>query len=360
MNLIGRLDRYIVLAIFGLSTIVGLGLVTLYSFISFITEIDSSSNQALSVAQIFGVTMLMMPAGLYVLMPLVAMLGTLLGVGQLAAQSELTAMRAAGYSNLRIGRSALIAGLLLGLLGVVLGESLGPAGQQAAERLKLSARGGDVAEVGVSAKPVWLRDGTTIYFISRLLSEDRFADAQIYRFDDALALRSVLSVKEASYVRDGQWELRGVTQTVFDADATRVETEARVDFASGLEPDVLRLYVLEADTVSALGLLRLARYLEANGLDASDQRLELWRKLIAPLTVMAMVLFAVPFVFGPTRGGGAGQQLLIGVLVGVGFHLLNEVSANLGALYGWAPPVAAGLPTAALLLLAIGRLATAR
>lgn len=357
----GRLDRYIVIAIFGLSGIVGLGLVTLYSFISFITEIDSSSNKALSTVQIFAVTLLMMPAGLYVLMPLVAMLGTLLGVGQLAAQSELTAMRAAGYSNLRIGRSALIAGFLLGALGVLLGESLGPAGQQAAERLKDSARSGEVAaEVAVSAKPVWLRDGTTIYYVRRLIAEDRFADAEIYRFDDALVLRSVLSVTEASYVHDGRWQLRGVTETHFDDVATRIEKQESVDWSSGLEPDVLKLYVLEADTVSALGLLRLARYLEANGLDASDQRLELWRKLIAPLTVMAMVLFAVPFVFGPTRGGGAGQQLLIGVLVGVGFHLLNEVSANLGALYGWPPPVAAGLPTAALMTFAIGRLATAR
>ena len=118
--------------------------------------------------------------------------------------------------------------------------------------------------------------------------------------------------------------------------------------------------MLEAESVSASGLMRLVAYLESNGLDASDQRLELWRKLVAPFTVTAMVLFAVPFVFGPTRGGGAGQRLLVGVLVGVVFHLLNEVSSNLGSLYGWAAPVSAGLPTAALMVLAIARLASAR
>ena len=355
-TLFGRLDRYIMLAIFGLSAIVGLGLVTLYSFISFITEIDSGSR-ALGVTQIFTITLLMMPAGLYVLMPLVAMLGTLLGVGQLAAQSELTAMRAAGYSNLRIGRSALIAGLLLGLLAVLLGESLAPAGQQAAERVKSVARGGEAA--GVSSKPVWLRDGNDVFLIRRLLAEDRFADAEIYRFDEELGMRSVLGVDEARYV-DGQWRLSGVTETFFGARTTHVEKRPSMDWVSGLKPEVLRFYVLESESVSAAGLSRLVEYLEANGLDASEQRLELWRKLIAPITVTAMVLFAVPFVFGPTRGGGAGQRLLIGVLVGVGFHLVNEVSANLGALYGWTAPVSAGLPTAALMLLALGRLATAR
>lgn len=352
----GRLDRYIVLAIFGLSAVVGLGLVALYSFINFITEVDSGSR-ALGVTQIFTMTLLMMPAGLYVLMPLVAMLGTLLGVGQLAAQSELTAMRAAGYSNLRIGRSALIAGLLLGVLAVLLGESLAPAGQQAAERVKTHARGG--AEAGVSSKPVWLRDGNNMFLIRRLLSEDRFADAEIYRFDDTLSLHSVLSVEEARYVQ-GIWVLRGVTETAFGGDNTHVEQRDTVDWTSGLKPEVLRFYVLESESVSASGLMRLVEYLEANGLDASDQRLELWRKLIAPITVMAMVLFAVPFVFGPTRGGGAGQRLLLGVLVGVGFHLVNEVSANLGSLYGWSAPVSAGLPTAALMVLALVRLSTAR
>lgn len=354
----GRLDRYIVLAIFGLSAIVGLGLVALYSFISFITEIDQGSK-TLGVGQIFMVTVLTMPAGLYVLMPLVAMLGTLLGIGQLAVQSELTAMRAAGYSNLRIGRAALIAGLLLGLLAVILGESLAPAGQQAAEKIKASSRSGTDVEVAVSSKPVWLREGGNIFFIRRLKAEDRFADAEIYRFDDGLVLQSIISIGSAKH-RDGVWQLRDVSETYFSAGGTRVERRDAMEWSSGLNPDLLKLYVLQADTVSAMGLMRLVDYLEVNGLDASEQRLELWRKLIAPLTVMAMVLFAVPFVFGPTRGGGAGQQLLIGVLVGVGFHLLNEVSANLGALYGWSAPVAAGLPTLALTVLAATRLSTAR
>lgn len=352
----GRLDRYIVRAIFGLSAIVGLGLVTLYSFVSFITEMDQRTR-GLGAMSSFLLTVLNMPGGLYLLMPLVAMLGTLLGVGQLAGQSELTAMRAAGYSNLRIGRAALIAGLLLGVLAVLLGESLAPAGQQAAERIKASARSAAPQARGVG--PVWLREGGDIFFIRNLSAEDRFTDAEIYRFDDALALTSVLSVQQGRYA-EGEWTLTGVRETRFAGARVEVRDLDAIAWTSGLQPEVLRLYVLQADTVSALGLLRLVRYLDANGLDASEQRLELWRKFIAPITVMAMVLFAVPFVFGPTRGGGAGQRLLIGVLVGVSFHLLNEISANLGVLYGWSAPLAAGLPTALLLGAALLRLATSR
>lgn len=348
-----QLDRYIVLAVFGLTAVVALGLVALYSFISFITEVDQGSDR-MSVGQIFQITLLLVPSALYILMPLVAMLGTLLGIGQLAAQSELTAMRAAGYSNLRIGRSAMIAGLLLGLIAVGLGETLAPAGERAADSIKSGSR-------SMSAtKPVWLRDGYNLFHIRSLVSEDHFADADVYRFGDSLEMLAMLHVDQAYHVKGG-WRFENIRRTEFTtAGTTRVETLQSLDWTSGLTPEVLRLYVLEADTVSAGGLMRLVQYLDENGLDATEQRLQLWRKLIAPVTVMAMVMFAVPFVFGPTRGGGAGQRLLIGVLVGVSFHLFNEVSANLGALYGWSAPFSAGLPTALLMLAATVRLLQAR
>lgn len=346
------LDRYIIGAVFGLTAVVALGLVTLYSFIGFITEIDQGSDR-LSVGKIFEITLLLMPSGLYVLMPLVAMLGTLLGIGQLAAQSELTAMRAAGYSNLRIGRSAMIAGLLLGLVAVGLGESLAPAGERAAESIKSGARSTSVSG------PVWLRDGSDVFFIRSLDAEDHFADADVYRLGDTLELVSMMHVAEA-YHDNGTWRFENVRRTEFSGGSTRVETLDAMEWTSGLTPEVLRLYVLESDNVSARGLMRLVQYFDDNGLDATEQRMQLWRKLLAPLTVMAMVLFAVPFVFGPTRGGGAGQRLLIGVLVGVSFHLVNEISASLGALYGWPAPIAAGLPTALLMVAATVRLVQAR
>lgn len=355
--MLGYADRYIIRAILGLSAVVGLGLLALYSFISFITEIDQG-DKALGVGQIFTITVLTMPSGLHALMPLIAMLGALLGVGQLAAQSELTALRAAGYSNLRIGFAAVVAGATMGLIAVGIGESLAPKGLQAAERVKQQAKGHDV-EAGVRNKPLWLRDGGSFYFIRSLKSRDQFSDAEIYRFGTDHDLDSILSVRRAQFV-EGRWVLMDVEKTRFRKAQIEVSHHDQLRLKTGLDPDVLDLYVLEADTVSAGGLLRLARYLEANGLDSTEQRLEFWRKIVAPLTVMAMVLFAVPFVFGPTRGGGAGQQLLIGVLVGVGFHLLNEVSANLGVLYGWGAPLSAGLPTLALTVFAVMRLATAR
>ncbi|MDZ7622027.1 MAG: LptF/LptG family permease [Candidatus Competibacteraceae bacterium] len=86
-------------------------------------------------------------------------------------------------------------------------------------------------------------------------------------------------------------------------------------------------------------------YLERNGLDAQSYRLALWRKLLAPLSYLAMLVIAMPFVFGPQRTAGVGQRLLIGLLLGLVFFLLNYLLGNVVLLYGFPPLVGASLPT---------------
>ena len=262
-------------------------------------------------------------------------------------------MRAAGFSLTHIGRATLAAGVLLGALCLLLGDWLAPAGTAAATAYRTEARSG--AATGIGGKAVWLRDGDTVFHIRRLLAEDHIADVQMFRLTPEQSLGEVRSAEDGRYV-DGQWRFTGVQRTVLEASTAKAEALPADIWTGSLSPEVLRLFVLEAQSLSTPGLWRLVRYLDANGLDAAQYRLSLWRKLVAPFTVMALMLFAVPFVLGSLRDAGAGQRLLVGILVGVGFYVANEVTASLGTLYAWPPLLAAALPTALLVLLSIWRL----
>lgn len=352
-----KIDRYIALNIFGLTTLVALALVSVYTFVSFIGDIDQTGEGNFGVLQLVAYNVLRMPVAVYTLMPIIAMLGTLMGLGMLAAQGELTAMRAAGVSLMRIGFSTLYAGLVLGLICLLLGDWLAPAGIRTAESYRSEARSG--IDPGVVGKPVWLRDGNRVFHIQRLLAEDHIAELEIYELNEDLSLKSTLRVEEGRYL-NGVWRLSGVQQTDLVDGGAQATKLASMDWRGGLSPDVLHLFVLEADTLSAPGLARLIAYLDANRLDSASYRLSLWRKLVAPFTVVAMMLFAVPFVLGPLRNTGAGQRLLVGVLIGVGFYVINEVSASLGQLFAWPPLLAAGLPTALLAAFGLYRLSSAR
>lgn len=348
-----RLGWHLVRHIAGFSAIVGLALVAVYTFVSFVSEIDQTGQGQFGIAQLLYYTLMMVPTGLYTLMPIIALLGTLMGLGTLAAQNEITAMRASGMTVIQLGLATLVAGLLLGGLDIALGDLFAPAGTQAARSFRSESREGVPA--GLAARPVWLRDGNAVVHIGTLISERRVAQLEVYQLGEDLALQSVLRADRAEFV-DGRWHLSGIARTRFEDGRTMAEHIDGMELESHLSPEVLRLFVLEADSLTTPGLVRLIAYLDRNGLDTRTYRLSLWRKLVAPLTVVAMMLFAVPFILGSQRGGGAGQRLLVGILVGLVFYVINEVTASLGQLYGWPPMLAAGLPTAALATLAAWRL----
>jgi lipopolysaccharide export system permease protein len=353
----GRLDRYIVGHILGLTGVVALALLAIQTFVAFVSQIDEIGQGDFGYRDLIAYTLWLAPSGLYVMLPIIAMLGTLMGMGALASQSELTAMRAAGVSLLRLGRATLLGGAVLGAICFAIGDYLAPRGQIEADTLMTEAQSG--MRTGVGGKPVWLREGDRIFHIRNLVAEDHIALVEIYTLGPDLNLKAAMTVEEGRY-RDGAWHFSGVRRTEFGASNARVVEEAELDWQGTLSPEVLRLFVLQAEALSSAGLVRLVAYLDENGLDSSSYTMALARKVVAPLTVMAMMLFAIPFVLGPLRHTGAGQRLFIGVLVGLVFYVINEVSANSGQLYGWHPLVAAGAPTLAFALIGLWRLSRVR
>lgn len=346
------LTLHIVRHVLGTTAVVALAMLAIHSFISLVTEADETGKGGFGVAQLLLSTFFHLPSGLALLMPIVAMIGALMGLGMLSGQGELTAMRAAGFSVRSIALATLIAGALLGATGWFVSDVLAPAGERAADAVKARARG---LAVG-TGKTVWLRDGDQVLRIRNLRAEDRADHLEIYRLGPDFRLVQALSAARARYQGD-RWLLEDVQETRLAADGrTEVARRERMEWSGAVNPNVLRLYVLEADALSVTGLRRLIAYLDDNQLDAQQYRLQLWRKLFEPLTVMAMALFAVPFAFGGLRDSGAGQRLLIGILLGVGFYVVNRVSLSLGQIYGWSPLLAAGTPTLAWAALGSWRL----
>lgn len=348
-----QFDRYLARYVLLMSGLVALVLIALFSFVSFVGDVDETGQGRYGLGTLAIYTLLMMPSALYTLLPVIALLGTMAGLGILASQGELTALRAAGVSGLRLAGSAMVAGGALALLTLALGDWMAPKSAEQAERLRTAARSG--VDAGAITRPVWLRAGDDVLQVRRLEDSERLAMVDLFRLDRAGGLVEWSRVESMRF-EEGLWRLRGVDVSRFAGDRIDVERGVERVWDGELSPDVLRLLMLEADSASILGLNRLVRYLKANELDFAKAERSLWRKLMAPFTVLAMTVFAVPFVFGSMRDSGMGQRLFIGVLVGVTFFVLNEVTGSLGQLYHWPPLVGAGAPSAALVAVGLWRL----
>lgn len=347
MNLI---DRYISRSILAATAVVALVVGALVALSVFIGEADNIGDGRFGLLQVIAYMLLKLPSNLYLVLPVVALLGSLLALGALAAGSELVVVRASGVSMARLAISVSIAGALLALLAVGVGEYLGPTGVRAADALREQARHGRVADSIDDG--LWLRQGNTVVRIDGTLPGGRVDGVDVFRMSDDGQLEEALTA-ETGVLGDAGLTLEKPQFTRIDTDGTQTGAPETLKLDVDIDPDVLKLAVTEPSELSTPGLWRYIDYLDRNDINASDYRLALWRNIVNPITVWVLVVFALPFAFGSLRSASAGQRLFMGGLIGLVFFLVNEIVAATGPVYGVAPWLAASLPT---VLLAIATL----
>ena len=111
-----------------------------------------------------------------------------------------------------------------------------------------------------------------------------------------------------------------------------------------LNPDLFNVVSVEPDNMSAIDLFKYSRYLKNNDLDSSHYELAFWIKVFTPISSLVMLLIALPFIFGSQRSSGAGNRMLMGLLLGIGFYLLNRMVNHLGQVNHVYPFVSASAP----------------
>lgn len=349
------LDRYIFRTVAIATLVALLVLLLLETFLSLLVELEGVDKASYGFAAALRYLALIQPQRLYEMFPMALLVGGLLGMGALAGGSELIVMRAAGLSLTRLTRSTLQTGLLLSLVVLAIGEFVAPPLEKLANEQRAMAKGEDMAIRG--GRGFWARDGDYFIHVRGVLPGIRLADIHIFKIDSQSRIESITAAQGARY-RKGRWLLEGVDRSIPDGDAVKAERLSDLEVVSGISPKILGVLASNPDDLSVRDLWVYVDYLERNGLDAQSYRLALWRKVLAPLTYLAMLVIAMPFAFGPQRSASTGQRLLVGLLLGLAFFLMNYLLGNVVLLYGYPPLVGAILPS--LLFLAAGFLALHR
>jgi len=349
------LDRYVAAAVVSGTGIALLVIVGMDVFFSVISQIDDVGKGSYTLYDMLRYVALITPQGAYELFPMAALLGSLVGMGMLAANSELIAMRAAGVSVWRIVQSVLQAGTLLLLVAVFVGELIAPAAEQYAQQLRAAATNKRVSFLG--SHGLWVREENYYINAGKVLANDTLAELEVYRFDSAGRLAMATRAARAQYI-DGKWLMHDVRQSAFVEERVEVRRFAEMAWPSLLTPELLGIVVLKPENMSALDIGQFIDYLEENGLDSLEYRYAFWGRFMTPLATLVMLFISVPFVFGGLRSVSAGQRIFVGILVGFGFYLVSQVSSQMGQVYNLNPLFAILAPV--ILFLALGMRAMRR
>ncbi len=350
------------------------GFLALFAFFDFINELEDVGRGGYRLPHAVAFVLLGLPGHVYELMPIAGLIGTIYALSQLAANSEYTAMRAAGLGRRRALSIIARVGLVLALVTALVGEVVAPPAERLAQKLRLSAIGGSVT--GQFRSGLWVKDTardatgdvTLMRFVNigELLPDGTLRSVRIFEFDPRMRLQRLLSAQHADYHRGEGWQLGSVeeinfTETGDSVDApvvgTRRSTAATLAWHTDLKPELLGVLLVEPDRMSATSLYEYIGHLRENAQNTNQYEIALWKKIIYPFAVIVMMALALPFAYLQARAGGISYKVFAGIMLGIGFHFLNGLFTHLGLLHTWPPLLSVSIPSVVAFVLALGMLA---
>ncbi len=351
-----RVDRLVAISVLAAVGLTWFVLVGFDAFTIFVGELNDVGHGSYTLAKAASYTLLTVPRRMYEMFSYAALIGGLLGLGGLAGTGELTALRAAGLSKLRICASVVLTLVVLTAAVAVMGETLAPWGDQSAKALSLAAKSKDVTLA--KGGSIWARDGETVINAgngrTRRTEQGPAVDlnrVRVFEFDKQGRLATLSIAARAEHL-EGQWTLFDVRRTEFGEASATSTASPQAQWPSGLDPDVLALSIVKLDYLNLRELSRNIAYLERNGQDSRSFREAWWMRVFYPVNVLVLAFCALPFAFGALRSGGLAKRLFVGIVMAIGFYFLQRAVVSMGTVYGLPPAVANAIPPLLLIAMA--------
>lgn len=337
------LNRYIGKEVVAATILVFAALLMLFAFFDLLHELGDVDKGNYNLGLVALYVLLSVPGHVYELFPIAALIGAIFALAQLSAHSEFTVMRVSGVSMQRTALSLMRIGLVFVLVNFAVGEFLAPPCERLAQQIRVRATSNVVAQEFRSG--LWVKDERSFINVNQVLPDATLLGIKIYEFDNVHRLRSISFARQGEFQSDNRWRLIDVVQTHFEDSRVSVQTTPKAEWRSVLKPDILAVLLVNPEQMSALSLYSYIRHLEENRQKTVRYEIALWTKLVYPLTVLVMMILAVPFAIYQTRAAGVGAKISAGIMLGLSFYLVSRLSANLGAINDWVPVVSAVLPT---------------
>jgi lipopolysaccharide export system permease protein len=274
------------------------------------------------------------PRYLYEILPIAALIGAVLGLGTLASNSELVIMRSIGISLWRIVGWVIRSALILVILSFALSEWVIPYTNEQAKSVKDHRSVSALGEV----KGYWTRDGQRFIYIDYANAQGQLKHVQVVDFDEGYHLKGVLNAAQGQFVKDGDWNLERVSQVDIlpQGNATLVNA-AQLPLSLALQPKYVHMVTIDPEDLSPSQLISFMSYMEEYSQVPKTYKLAFWQKVASPFALIALVVIACSFIFGPLRQQSMGFRLVIALFIGLSFFYLQDFLGYASLVYSPSP-----------------------
>jgi LPS export ABC transporter permease LptF/LPS export ABC transporter permease LptG len=357
------IDRYIAVIYGRLLGLTFVGLLGLFYISEFLEQAEKLFNGTATLGMLLLLLWYSTPQFVFYVVPIAALLSTLITIGVLARNSELVVMHACGVSLYRVAVPLIVLGAIASVLLFGLQEQILASANREAEDLEQLIRHGAPRTID-RLNHRWLAGGNGEIYHYESFDPRRPAifSLSIYEFDERpwrLRRRTFVSsaVCEALTPSGGTWNVHNGWVRDLDADG---DTTAYSEFPARLltlePPDYFGSEQPEADRMTYGELRRYIVQMQAAGMNVVPCLVSLHQKISFPFAVIIVTVIAIPFAAMMGRHGGL-YGLGVGAALAMIYWTANHVFGALGGagliapvLAAWAPNILFGAAAASLLL----------
>ncbi len=336
------LDRYIIrswIFIFLGSSIV---LLILYLIVEGFHLVDDLTASGAPMHYLFYYLFYAAPGIFHEILPLIAVMTSMIAIARLEKFREITAMIAHGMSYYRVLVPILIMFFLVSAFDYGLQEKILPVMQRQANVYKRLIKGLPVRTISTT-RWAFGKTGYLYHFETWIPRTNRLLGFEIFRVDwEKWVFTEHCYAREASYQRRRAWLLRDVRCVVFEP-KYRQNTYRKALLEVPETPSYFKISLRKPEEMSMGEIRSFITLLQKKGYRAQQWQVELAFKIIYPLSLLVLFPFAGALALKGARLGVA-YGIVIALVLGFGHWVLAQLAKALGNVEALPPLTSAVLP----------------
>jgi lipopolysaccharide export system permease protein len=285
------LDRYLLREFAGYLLLGLLGFIVIFIVVDVVEKIDVFLDHRAPLALLLEYYLNLAPDIVVKVLPVALLLATFLALGQLNKFGELTAMRAAGISLLRLLAPVFGVAVTCALVSLALGELVVPAATRARDEI-YNVRIQHITSEGRTERAdiTYLGEGGRIWYARLyLIAEKRMHEVSLQEFRAGELWRRI-DAAEATW-QGGRWVFVSGYKRTFEHGHETAEPFQRMAVGGISErPEDFAKEDVQPDEMNFLELRRYVERLRASGARVANYLVDLHLKLAFPVICIVVVL----------------------------------------------------------------------
>jgi LPS export ABC transporter permease LptG/LPS export ABC transporter permease LptF len=301
----------------------------------------------------------LLPQILMLVVPMAILLAILINFGVLEKHSEVTALKAGGWSLYRIGTPVLLMSGMVCVSMYLLQDYVLPYANIRQDSLRNVIKGRP-AQTSMRPQRKWIFGESNRIFNYDYFDpgQNLFVGLNVFEIDlQQLKIRRRIYASRA-VIAGSQWILEKGWTRDFDSSGRGFEPITKANFDFPERPSYFQKEIFqprESAKLNYLELMNYINYLRKAGYNATELQVELYKKISFPLSCLVMALLGVPFSFSAGKKG-AFFGITASVAIAISYWGVFSVFEQMGAygllvplLAAWAPNMVFGAAGLALL-----------